>query len=325
MSEQPNWPLLAALRFFLALTVFNVHIALVGGNTFLGKHFGASAVAAFFVISGFSMAHSLSRNPKVGTFYERRFYRIWPMFILATGLSLVPMLRGEGFYVWPYGPMAELPSQRHFLINALMMVPLLGGCIPTNLTSWTLSLEVAFYLFVPLYSRLPDRARFALLAASLALMLSFGTTGPLIQDVGFVWPYLGFFWLFGMGFELFQHRAQMQFQTGALAAAMTGGAGGVTMALSLLLIFNQDRLKMSARMSGIALYLGELSYPLYILGDPVKAIWNQAFPGTPIWGYYVVCGAASVLAYHLLDAPLRGWHGRRREKQKEVLLLSMNF
>ena len=324
--EEPNWPLLGAIRFFLAIVIFNEHTRLVEGDRFLSELFGGGAVAAFFIISGFSMAHSLAKGSK--GFYERRFYRIWPLYIFSIALALVPMLRGEGAYAWPGGGAVELPSRRNLILNALMLQPGIGWPIMTNGVVWSLGVEAAYYVVVPFFARLSDRARLGHVFASLAFAFWAMRHSMIpIQNRGSFWPYLGMFWLFALGFELFRRRSDPRFQQGTLVAPMIVGLGSITMAVSLLLFLHQSKIKLSAPWQRVCLYLGELSYPLYILHDPVMAILNQAAPKTPIWAYYIAGLLAAIAAYHLLDAPLRRWHRKRQkalgERASQVPVVSM--
>lgn len=310
-NAQPNWALLSLIRFFLAIVVFNDHMRLVEGNPVLGEWFLKGAVASFFVISGFSMAHSLSRGTE--GFYERRFYRVWPLYILSIALALVPLLRGGGFYVWPGGGMVELPERAQLILNAVMLQPMLTTSLGTNMVIWSLGIEAVFYVVVPFYAKLNERARLTILVSSLVFGIWANHISPiLLEGRGGLWAYLGYFWLFAMGFELFYRRHNPRAQQGALAAAMLGGIGSITMAVSLLLVLHQSKIQIAPKWQKIFLYLGELSYPIYILHDPVMAIINQAAPATPTFIYYIVGFVVSAFAYHLIDAPLRRWHRARQ-------------
>ena len=80
----PNWPLLAGLRFVLALIVAMLHVSFeVADGTFVyyRKFGGSAAVAIFLLVSGYCMAHSYGKEPE--GFYRRRFWRIWPVADLA--------------------------------------------------------------------------------------------------------------------------------------------------------------------------------------------------------------------------------------------------
>jgi peptidoglycan/LPS O-acetylase OafA/YrhL len=91
-----QWKVLAGLRFFLAWIVVCYHLKNFipdYGKDFLctfGKLNGLTAVLGFLLISGYSIAHSLTKNPE--GFYNRRFLRIYPLYFCAVIVSLIPFL-----------------------------------------------------------------------------------------------------------------------------------------------------------------------------------------------------------------------------------------
>lgn len=91
---------------------------------------GVEMVILFFVLSGFAMAHSLSRNPGVGLFYARRAVRIWPPYLaacaFAAAIGMIVNIR--------------LPWQNLFYLEPW-----------THLTPqfWSLPYEVIFYALCP--------------------------------------------------------------------------------------------------------------------------------------------------------------------------------
>jgi peptidoglycan/LPS O-acetylase OafA/YrhL len=160
----PRFPLIDGLRAGAALTVLAAHTALISGYSLFGT-LGAwtmnlnLAVAVFFVISAFLLYRPFlaaqldgSKGPAIRRFYRRRFWRIVPAYWVAlTVLSLYPgdhatFANWPKYYLFlqPYSP--TVPSQGLF-------------------QAWSLAIEVAFYVFLPLYAVLVGRA-FARLAAS---------------------------------------------------------------------------------------------------------------------------------------------------------------
>jgi peptidoglycan/LPS O-acetylase OafA/YrhL len=79
------WPILGAVRFFLALVVVGAHLVWFDRSDEVGRQLGMFsgivAVIGFLVLSGFSIAASLERE-RAG-FYARRFRRIFPLYALA--------------------------------------------------------------------------------------------------------------------------------------------------------------------------------------------------------------------------------------------------
>src|SRR5262245_14988195 len=79
---------LTGLRWLAAFGVFLSHV-----NVFLPLPFtkglfglGVSGVTFFFVLSGFVLTWTMTRDDTAGYFFGRRFARIWPMLFLAIAL-----------------------------------------------------------------------------------------------------------------------------------------------------------------------------------------------------------------------------------------------
>ena len=93
---------------------------------------GAEMVILFFVLSGFAMAHSVSRSSSIPRFYAKRVIRIWPPYIAATLLAF-----GVGLIIGTRLPLVQML----FYVGA-----------STSLTPqfWSLPYEVLFYILCPL-------------------------------------------------------------------------------------------------------------------------------------------------------------------------------
>ncbi|TLH73169.1 acyltransferase [Mycolicibacterium cosmeticum] len=130
------------------------------------------AVAVFFALSGFLLwrghaaaAHGLRESPDSGRYLRSRLVRILPAYLLAVAviLALLPDAHGAHGTVW----LANLTLTQVYVPQALV----------TGLTQmWSLSVEVTFYLALPMLAlaarRLPVRARVPVLAA--VAVASFG-------------------------------------------------------------------------------------------------------------------------------------------------------
>ena len=143
------------IRTLLAVLVVFGHFKILSGGAALGI-FGYAdfAVDAFFVISGYLVYGSFDKQQCVGSFYIRRFFRIYPLYavvIILQGLVMA-YLAGSGA-----APAHELP--RYLGLNLVfanfaapgfgtLLQPLLNPGINPSL--WTLKIEVAFYLLLPL-------------------------------------------------------------------------------------------------------------------------------------------------------------------------------
>ena len=106
---------------------------------------GSTAVALFFVVSAFTLSNSwFSRNDgshPVRNFYLRRIFRIVPLFYFLLALTLL-----RDWFVWH-----KLHSATSILLNASMLFNLVpGGSTGIVWASWTIGVEILFYLMFPL-------------------------------------------------------------------------------------------------------------------------------------------------------------------------------
>jgi len=158
---------LDCLRLILASIVALFHIyALTGLHAFsafgkyLSPHF---AVKGFFVISGMLIYRSYTRSSSVKSYLEKRVRRIYPAYLTIVTLAAVTMCT-----------LSTLPLSRYFgtgfwrylganLVFLNFLSPSLPGVFATHANSavngalWTLKIEVAFYLCVPVLHYLSVR------------------------------------------------------------------------------------------------------------------------------------------------------------------------
>lgn len=164
---------IAALRGFAALYVFLYHLTLIpqpqlmpplGLQTFILN--GGSGVSLFFLISAYTLALSVHRKGAepmaVCGFYLRRFFRIAPLFWCVLFFSLLYQF-SHGVWVNPREVMANFlflfnvtPGWEQGLVDA----------------SWTIGVEMLFYLFFPFLFRFANSLSRAASLLLLALFLS---------------------------------------------------------------------------------------------------------------------------------------------------------
>lgn len=185
---------LDSLRFFAALAVFFTHVELIKKFTGFGSHWidpeeritkftvfqsvmskeidplspliaysSALGVVFFFVLSGFLITYLLlkekesNKTIKIGKFYLRRAFRIWPLYYLIFIL---------GFFVLPNLELFAVPGQdvffnQNFWGNLMLyafFMPNLAFSIYTTAVpnigqSWSIGVEEQFYLLWPLLIR----------------------------------------------------------------------------------------------------------------------------------------------------------------------------
>ena len=192
-------PAVEGMRACAAVGVVITHVAFQTGHTdgITGRLFGRFdlAVAVFFALSGFLLwrghaaaARGLRQRPPTGHYLRSRIVRIMPAYLVAVIVILL-----------------LLPDAKADLTVWLANLSLTQIYVPLTLTAgltqmWSLSVEVAFYLALPLLAllarRLPVRARIPVIAAVAVASLGWGLipfgTPPGINPLN--WPPAFFSW-----------------------------------------------------------------------------------------------------------------------------------
>jgi peptidoglycan/LPS O-acetylase OafA/YrhL len=145
------------LRLMLALLVVLGHFKLLSGTAYPVFPFNLAdaAVDSFFVVSGFLITLSYERCHGLWSFYVRRVFRLYPMYLCVVLLQTALMLT-----LLPNGPFSELPSTMRYLATNMLLANFvqydIGGVLSglrnpgINPSLWTLKIEIGFYLIVPL-------------------------------------------------------------------------------------------------------------------------------------------------------------------------------
>ncbi len=134
---------LTFLRFVAALIVVVFHFGgkATGWTGFLVS--GPQMVTFFFVLSGFVMAFAYGGKPKVHfiPYLWARLARLVPMYWIALGIVVaLQIVRDVWFGLTP----------RNLFLNFTLLQAWPKGINPLNYPSWSLSVELFFYLTFPL-------------------------------------------------------------------------------------------------------------------------------------------------------------------------------
>jgi peptidoglycan/LPS O-acetylase OafA/YrhL len=161
-------PALDYARGLFALSVLAFHFYGLGGWVVPGlvdgclRKAGIYAVAAFFVISGLSLGYAYRDLPlcarPIAAFWVKRFFRLWPVYALATIATVLVAGAGPGRLGW--------------LTNLTLTFGLVMPQAAVPFGGWSIGDEVVFYVFFPLllFARQRDTRVFVLLlAATVAL------------------------------------------------------------------------------------------------------------------------------------------------------------
>lgn len=321
--ETGVWSILDGLRFFFALWVLIDHthnFSPPGRGVPLFNLSGLTPVLCFFVISGFSIHHSVLSAPR--GYYRRRFWRIVPINALAVAIGwfAYSALGIRSDFVTP----EPSDSILNWLGCLLLLQSLLPVAVGALFPAWSLSIEAFYYLWAP---ALRGRHTFTVViaaASAVTFMLwpSIKDEYIAIQSYGIAIAALAWAWLAGWIALNHQRRHREMFVTafGACGAfcmytqarwfGITDLASGASSLLAwlatLLVVFYQPQMMPNRVLE----YLGEISYPLYLLHYPVLFVLTGTILATypdMNYGYVqvVVATIAAVLAYHFVDRPLR--------------------
>jgi peptidoglycan/LPS O-acetylase OafA/YrhL len=174
------------LRLVLAVLVMLSHLPDINYR----NNYGQMAVLIFYFISGYLMAMVYARfkaksaHPNMD-FYLDRVFKLWPSYLLVMVATIV-VLEWTGIR---HVQFREILSELFILPNAygkFFQFPYNGYVIPPT---WSLGVEVHFYLIVPLLAALTYRTKiyiaYALTAAHLTVLASTTTVGDFITGR---WP-----------------------------------------------------------------------------------------------------------------------------------------
>jgi len=309
-----NWEVLAALRFVLAGIVLSTHLPMfVSGSVrwaeALRQLSGKAAVVGFLIVSGYSISASLSRDRE--GFYRRRFLRIYPLyaFTLVVGTVLEHLARG------PIGVPPNTFVGRDWLTtigNFLFLQTFLVKPVVFAGVVWSLAIEVFYYVCAPLFARLSRRTLITMIVVSGLIFVL-----PKRDELGLPYMFLRlnafrYLWCWLLGFMLERHRDRLVelLSVAAVAVVIFGEAtteplAFLTYLVSLVLVLEARRVALPRSLRGAADYLGDLSYPLYLLHLPVF-IFGYGFLGLrtplPLVALVVV---VTLFAFHVIDRALK--------------------
>lgn len=142
-------------RIILSLLVVFQHTFELSKTPYFNFHelFGSKfAVDSFFVLSGFLVFNSFIKNPRIGSYFLKRFLRIYPAYIFSIVFFSLFL-----FLIFPnvaFKALFDYFLPQVFFLNFLK--PTINGVFDSNNIQvvngalWTLKIEVLFYLVVPL-------------------------------------------------------------------------------------------------------------------------------------------------------------------------------
>ncbi|HEY1801240.1 MAG TPA: acyltransferase [Terriglobales bacterium] len=184
-SKRSPLPALTGIRIFAAYYVVMYHT----GAGYFGRHGapavilrlldkGYLAVSLFFILSGFILVYTyqgkISGPENILRFWEARFARIYPVYLLALGFMFPPLAK-------------TLTAAQRLAVLCMVQAwipgrPDLQGA--WNFPAWSLSVEAFFYLAFPLIVLALNRVSTAGLCRLVGLLLAVIAIGNLTRLAG---------------------------------------------------------------------------------------------------------------------------------------------
>lgn len=311
------WPILGAVRFYLALVVAGSHLGSFSPGTRVMGVFNDMAafvaVLGFLVISGYSIAASEAKQPQ--GFYRRRLLRIMPLYVLSLVAAYGCTAAFGGLVRATNGEVFVTPAWRELIKNLFFLQGFTTLSIKTNPVVWTLSVEVFFYLLAPLLARLSQAALTAICLGSVALFFA-GVPYHLPSldrlQGGAAAAMLGWAWL--AGFIAFRQQNHLKAALAVLAislVALNRYAGSLTLYWTLPMIVVCLAIGCGGRVNGPRLVsaagtrMGDASYPLYLFHLPLFIALSGVGWRLPALGYLGAAVAVGIALDRLFDQPLK--------------------
>lgn len=288
--------------------------------------YGDLGVSLFFVISGFIIAVVIDRPSfSVGSYFWRRFFRIYPLLwtVMISGLALYLT---RGWFRWD----VENQGQWGMLLSFLSFPQ---QHFPFWEPAWTLQHEVLFYVIAALVAPLVGLRGLAV------VLIGLGVSGQ--------------FWNLGWDFHL-THYSQIYFGAGVaayllrnsrLSIAVPIAVAGIVIGYArvygllhlhgamlylpfavgfgaILIVGTQLDLR-GVRFPKFAVRLGDASYSLYLwhwIVIPIVATWRYDAGGgsVELWRWiFVACAIGlSVLSYEIIEKPIIAFSHQFGSKKK---------
>ncbi len=345
---------LTSVRFFAALSVVLYHVAdqlvpLTGSGFFYRfLMLGYTGVPFFFFLSGFVLALAYlsdTRDIRVRHFYRARFARIYPLLFVCLTLDAPHTLKA----VHAQGQLTASHVAQAFAVSYTAMEGWFPHTLAFDGPSWSITVEAFFYLLFPFLAPFLWRlSRMATIYVALATYV----TGALVVFYLVHWHINEFaadlsppthMFVFVLGIllaRMYVSRANnpgwsvpmeeyapavligcllvyicVPFFDLHIPKIVVGHGLFVPLYAPVILALGSGNRWVDSLFSARWLVvLGEASFALYLLHDPVSALlrrWTESLGVLGVILYVFLCIGLSVASFYFLEGPSRRWIMRR--------------
>lgn len=356
--KKPHLVALDGLRGVAALGVVLLHW--FSGNGEALFHYSLMAVDFFFMLSGFVIAYSYEDRLRDGlplrTFMVARLIRLYPMILLGIGLGLLREIVKR----LTEGHFHHMDDLVEMTVLNLFMVPTLGhnwtmvvkDMFPLNIVLWSLLFEfIAYFLYASLFAR---RGKWIL-----ALTIVAAVPGVIywiynsFDDLHSLYAFPFFnslltqsvsrlLFAYFLGVWLFRNQDRLRFIPGLTFSALAALTAllfalpthalppeiNVLIMIGLLpaIVVSASRATLGSGEKAIGIFIGNLSYPLYVVHTPLMwtlgAVFKTFMPGgfSLTWALIIVPAILvfSYLCLRFYDEPVRACLTRIWARHREM-------
>ena len=307
--DSSKWSILAVTRFILAFIVMVGHISSAITLEHDWTRWGlwlnqGSAVFGFLILSGYSIAASLDRETH--GFYLRRIWRIYPVYILSIVLSLFVGYLSDKKVVFPNGDTLFMPETTQVIATVFMLQTFIVTPFGINGPLWTLAVEWWNYVLAPIYKKTPNILLGGLILVSLIYNIKLHPSDISKIEHGGAFLCISWYWL--SGFAYFRSRRSPWGYVVLFLPVMMAYASDVfvgrAILIALVAIALADEVSVPQMVQKIFNWLGDLSYPLYVIQIPMMIMCNTwHLKSGVVICLITLCVAAAV--YCCFEVPLR--------------------
>ena len=288
------------------------------------KYFGLVPLYLFFMISGFVITWTLERSRTGGDFVFARFSRLFPSYWICV------LVTGTAITVIPLPPSWHGPTPTEWVVN-LTMLQNFFRVAQIDGVYWSLGVELTFYAWAYVWRRYAaDVSMRVLLGVAILLSVGYGVFDPKSNPVP--WPIVtilildhAHFFVAGiLGYRIWSgvavNRTDLVIMGGIVVAILERYPLPVAVAAifaSLLFLLTVTR-RMSWIVSPPLVWLGAISYPLYLIHQNIGYIVLERLPFGPELNIlatmaFILSLAAAI--HYLIEGPamrrLRAWRKSR--------------